>query len=241
MLIPEGLIEFIPENSALIDHLNNSLLPGWTGELTPAAVAAALPEAHRAAFASLPAAVQAQLLFDRDPHGNVSVSAIETEKFLIAGARAELQARASKAKFAPICHFFGYEGRCAAPSAFDTSYCYGLGAVAAVLLGAGVTGYMACLRGLAATPDCWRPGGLPLTCLMNVERRHGKAVPVIMKQLVDLRGRPFLRLAASRAAWAAGDAYQQPGPVQLVESADPAARAVVYQSNMTLQEEQGAQ
>lgn len=144
---------------------------------------------------------------DRDPHGNIAISQIETEKYIVQGVAAVLKERASKAKFTPLYHFFGYEGRCAAPSAFDTSYCYGLGCVAAVLLGAGITGYMACLKNLAEVPNKWVAGALPLTCLMNVEMRHGQPTPVIQKQMVDLQGRPFNYLVVSREKWAVNDEY----------------------------------
>jgi len=215
-LIPEGLIEFIPENNVLFDYLNNKLLPGWSGIPTSDEVAAKLPEDLRKTFMSIPANIRTQLLLDRDPHGNIAISQIETEKFLVQGVQQVLKQRASKAKFSPLYHFFGYEGRCCAPSAFDASYCYGLGSVAAILLGKNCTRYMAILKNLAEQPDKWIPGGLPLTCMMNVEMRHGKPTPVIQKQMVDLKGRPFGYLAVCRDKWAAEDCYQQCGPMQLV-------------------------
>lgn len=125
--------------------------------------------------------MRSQLILERDPHGNISVSSIETEKFLIAGVRQYFKDNGMATKFSPICHFFGYEGRCAAPSAFDTSYCYGLGSVAAVLIENGVNGYMSVLKNLSETPDKWVAGGLPLTSMMNIEMRHGHPTPVIQK------------------------------------------------------------
>lgn len=153
------------------------------------------------------------------------------------GVKQVLKEREENIKFSPLYHFFGYEGRCAAPSAFDSSYCYGLGSVAAILLSNGITGYMSCLKNLAETPDKWVAGGLPLTSLMNVEMRHGEPTPVIMKQMVNLKGRPFCYLAIHRAQWASEDCYQQPGPIQLIATDDEDARRVVYQSSISLMEE----
>lgn len=206
-------------------------------EVSVQAVEAQLPEDLLATFRSIPLNIRTQLLLDRDPHGNIAISQIETEKYIVQGVAAVLKERASTAKFSPLCHFFGYEGRCAAPSAFDTSYCYGLGSVAAVILGAGVTGYMACLRNLSEAPDKWRAGALPLTCMMNIEMRHGEPTPVIQKQMVDLQGRPYNYLVINREKWALGDEYVQPGPIQLIECQDAEGRAVVYQSSISLMEE----
>lgn len=236
-LIPEGLIEFIPENNKLFDYLNNKLLPSWKGEISSELVAAKLPEEYKETFLSIPPNIRTQLLLDRDPHGNIAISQIETEKFLVQGVKQVLKEREENIKFSPLYHFFGYEGRCAAPSAFDSSYCYGLGSVAAILLSNGITGYMSCLKNLAETPDKWVAGGLPLTSLMNVEMRHGEPTPVIMKQMVDLKGRPFCYLAIHRAQWASEDCYQQPGPIQLIATDDEDARRVVYQSSISLMEE----
>lgn len=239
VLIPEGLIEFIPENNELFDYLNNKLLPNWSGELSSTAVAAKLDGKLKATYESIPEPIRSQLILERDPHGNISVSSIETEKLLIAGVREYFKETNQNVKFNTICHFFGYEGRCAAPSAFDTSYCYGLGTVAAVLIGNGINGYMAMLKNLAETPDKWIAGGLPLTSMMNIEMRHGHPTPVIQKQLVDLKGGPFKYLEKNRKAWASEDHYQQPGAIQLVETQDPAGREVVYQSSMSLLLEHG--
>lgn len=236
-LIPEGLIEFIPENNELFHHLNNKLLPTWEGELTADAVAAKLPDALRKTFLSIPPGIRSQLLLDRDPHGNIAISQIETEKFLVAGVQEVLKARGANFKFSPLYHFFGYEGRCTAPSDFDSSLCYGLGSVAAVLGCNGKTGYMASLRHLAKPPAEWQPIGLPLTCLMNVEMRHGSPVPVIMKQMTDLKGNPFKLLVANREKWLKEDDYQSPGPIQLVSANTADGVAVCARPTITLLEE----
>jgi len=170
------------------------------------------------AFAMLPAAIQRQLMMDRDPHGNVQVSRIESEKLLIdlvGDLLREWQVKGHyTGKFSAQNHFFGYEGRCAAPSNFDADYCYGLGYTAAALLGAGKTGYLSSVRNLTKSADQWVAGGIPLTMMMNLERRHGKDKPVIKKALVELDGKPFAAFAAKRAAWAAADDYHYPGPIQ---------------------------
>jgi pyrophosphate--fructose-6-phosphate 1-phosphotransferase len=220
-LIPEGLVEFIPEIKALISELNDLLAHAPEGR--PAAelaeeVAGKLSPASRAAFDSLPWGIRLQLLADRDPHGNVQVSRIETEKLLIetVGARVqELRAAGqTKAKFSALNHFFGYEGRCAAPSNFDADYCYGLGFTAALLVASGLTGYLSSLRGLTKPAAEWLSGGVPLTMMMNMERRHGQDKPVIRKALVELEGKPFKAFASQRAAWAVQDDFQYPGPIQ---------------------------
>ncbi|CAL6037206.1 Pyrophosphate--fructose_6-phosphate 1-phosphotransferase [Hexamita inflata] len=236
-LIPEGLIEFIPENNKLFDYLNNKLLPGWQGEITAELVAQKLPADLKVTFESIPPTIRTQLLLDRDPHGNIAISQIETEKFLVSGVQQVIKERELKIKFSALYHFFGYEGRCAAPSAFDSSYCYGLGSVAAVLLGNGITGYMSCLKNLSEQPDKWIAGAIPLTSLMNIEMRHGARTAVIQKQMVDLAGRPFGFLVVNREKWAEQDCYQQPGPIQLIECQDVEGRNVVYQSSVTLLEE----
>ncbi|KAH0576607.1 Pyrophosphate--fructose 6-phosphate 1-phosphotransferase [Spironucleus salmonicida] len=236
-LIPEGLIEFIPENNKLFDYLNNTLLPHWTGELNPEVVAAKLPADLRATFESIPRNIRFQLLLDRDPHGNIAISQIETEKFLVAGVKEVLEARKSVAKFNPLYHFFGYEGRCCPPSNFDSSYCYGLGSVASILLANGKTGYMASLKNLSKPPQDWIPVGLPLTCLMNVEMRHGKPTPVIQKQMVDLVGKPMKMLIDNRDSWATEDHYVQPGSLQLIDATDAEAIALAARPTITLIEE----
>ena len=224
VLIPEGLIEFIPAMKALIAELN-ALLAAKGAEF--AAVAADqqrewiiknLSETNAAIYASLPAGVARQLSLDRDPHGNVQVSLIETEKLLseMVGKRLE-QLRAEgkyNGKFAALHHFFGYEGRCAAPSNFDADYCYALGFNAACLIESGVTGYMSSVRNLSKPSVQWIAGGIPITMMMNMERRHGAMKPVIQKALVRLDGAPFLKFESKRDKWALETCYIYPGPIQ---------------------------
>eukprot|EP00768_Dysnectes_brevis_P001509 gnl/Dysnectes_brevis/1395_a1571_2906.p1 GENE.gnl/Dysnectes_brevis/1395_a1571_2906~~gnl/Dysnectes_brevis/1395_a1571_2906.p1 ORF type:complete len:552 (+),score=223.61 gnl/Dysnectes_brevis/1395_a1571_2906:37-1692(+) len=243
-LIPEGLIEFIPEIAKLVDFLNNKLLPSWPEELevTPGNASERLPADLKVTFESLPALIRSQLLLDRDPHGNVAVSKIETEKFIVAGVKDELKRRmaadaALKVKFSTQCHFFGYEGRCCPPSNFDCCYCYGLGSVAAVLLSKGCNGYMASLRGLAEDISLWEPIGLPLTSMMNMEWRHGHQVAVIQKQMVALDGRPFGVAVANREKWLMEDCYEQPGPIEHVHAIDAEGRAVANRPSACVLEE----
>ncbi len=225
VLIPEGLIEFIPAMKNLIAELNDLLAAkgdefaavesneeqrNWIiGHLSPS---------NSSIYEALPAGVARQLSLDRDPHGNVQVSLIETEKLLgeMVGKRlAEMKARGNyKGKFATQFHFFGYEGRCADPSNFDADYCYALGYNAAMLINAGVTGYMSSVRNLVAPSVQWLAGGIPITMMMNMERRHGTMKPVIQKALVDLNGTPFQRFAAKRDTWAKETCYMYPGPIQ---------------------------
>jgi pyrophosphate--fructose-6-phosphate 1-phosphotransferase len=221
VLIPEGLVEFIPEIKALISELNDLLAHAAEGR--PAAelaeeVAGKLTPASRLAFDSLPWGIRLQLLADRDPHGNVQVSRIETEKLLIetVGRRvADLSKLGqSKAKFSALNHFFGYEGRCAAPSNFDADYCYGLGFTASLLVASGLTGYLSSMRGLIHPAAQWQAGGVPLTMMMNIEHRHGLDKPVIRKALVELDGKPFKAFASQREAWTIKDDFQYPGPIQ---------------------------
>ncbi len=224
-LIPEGLIEFIPEMRALIGELND--LMAKEGEYFKTLrssddqlqfVNQRLSAASSHVFSSLPHAIQQQLLMDRDPHGNVQVSRIETEKLLIDMVTDTLRKRKAdgtfKGGFSAQSHFFGYEGRCAAPSNFDADYCYALGYTAGALVQAGVTGYMACVSNVAAPARKWVAGGVPLTMMMNMERRHGASKPVIRKALVELHGAPFKAFAAARAHWAIQDEYLNPGPIQ---------------------------
>jgi len=228
VLIPEGLIEFIPEMQTLIGELNELLsdkggnkthfdaLPSDDDRLQ--FVNSKLSPASSQAFSSLPMAIQFQLLGDRDPHGNVQVSRIETEKLLIDLVGDLLRewktAETYTGKFSAQSHFFGYEGRCAAPSNFDADYCYSLGYTAAALIGGGKTGYLSSVRGLCAPAAEWLAGGIPLTMMMNVERRHGEAKAVIRKALVELDGKPFKTFAAMRDANAVGTEYVYPGPIQ---------------------------
>lgn len=225
VLVPEGLIEFVPALKALVAEVNH-LLAEREAEFSKlettadkiATLAGWLKAENAATFNSLPASIQAQLLLDRDPHGNVQVSLIETEKLLSEMVAAKLKADAefkkAGGKFSAQHHFFGYEGRAAAPSNFDADYCYSLGAVAAVLIRAGKTGYMASIRNLSKGPANWVAGGIPITMLFNMEIRHGKPKPVIQKALVDLDGPAFKELAKHRDAWAVEDAFLFPGPIQ---------------------------
>ncbi len=224
-LIPEGLIEFVPEVKALIAELNDLLAANaeefarlTDAESKTAFVSARLSADAAAVFTSLPKGIQAQLCNDRDPHGNVQVSLIETEKMLaemVKGRLAEMAKEGSyKGKFASQVHFFGYEGRCAAPSNFDADYCYSLGYTAAALIGAGRTGYMSSVRNTVKPAAEWIAGGIPITMMMNLERRHGHDKPVIRKALVELDGKPFKAFAAKRDRWAVETGYIYPGPIQ---------------------------
>ncbi len=224
-LIPEGLVEFIPEVKALIAELNDLLAKEEAafsaltdGDEKVAFLKSRLSAEKAAVYTSLPHAIQLQLCLDRDPHGNVQVSLIETEKMLAEMVKAKLAklkaAGQYSGKFSTQTHFFGYEGRCAAPSNFDADYCYSLGYTAAALLGAGKTGYMSSVRNTVRPAAEWVAGGIPITMMMNVERRHGEDKPVIKKALVELDGAPFRFFAAHRAAWAVETAYVYPGPIQ---------------------------
>ncbi|MGN1365066.1 MAG: diphosphate--fructose-6-phosphate 1-phosphotransferase, partial [Victivallis vadensis] len=223
-LIPEGLIEFVPEIKVLIAELNDLLAAN-------AAKVDAMEKADKVAFAkanlsaesakvfgSLPTGIQMQLCNDRDPHGNVQVSLIETEKMLAEMVGTRLKQMKSEGaydgKFSTQVHFFGYEGRCAAPSNYDADYCYSLGYNAAALIGAGKTGYMSSVRNTMLPASKWIAGGIPITMMMNIERRHGHDKPVIKKALVELDGAPFKFFAAHRAEWAKETAYVYPGPIQ---------------------------
>ncbi len=224
VLIPEGLIEFIPAVKKLIAELND-LLAKNSAEF--AAVDAAdqrqyiidhLSEENSAIYASLPTGVARQLSLDRDPHGNVQVSLIETEKLLseMVGKRLAQMAEEGNyvGKFAALHHFFGYEGRCADPSNFDADYCYALGFNAACLINEGVTGYISSVRKLTKPAVQWIPGGIPITMMMNMERRHGEMKPVIQKALVRLDDAPFQKFASKRDEWSLNTDYIYPGPIQ---------------------------
>ena len=224
VLIPEGLIEFIPAMKRLIAELNDFLAAN--GEEFNSIDRANqreyiinhLSAENAAIYASLPEGVARQLSLDRDPHGNVQVSLIETEKLLsemVATKLAEWKKEGKYVgKFAPQHHFFGYEGRCAAPSNFDADYCYSLGYTASVLIANGKTGYMSSVRNTTAPAAEWIAGGVPITMMMNMERRHGEMKPVIQKALVKLDGAPFKAFAAQRETWAKETAYVYPGPIQ---------------------------
>ena len=224
VLIPEGLIEFIPAMKRLIAELNDFL--AHNGEEFAAVEKAEqrqyiidhLTAENAAIYASLPEGVARQLSLDRDPHGNVQVSLIETEKLLseMVGNKLAAWKKEGKfvGKFAPQHHFFGYEGRCAAPSNFDADYCYSLGYTASMLIANGKTGYMSSVRNTTAPAAEWIAGGVPITMMMNMERRHGEMKPVIQKALVRLDGAPFKKFAACREEWAKETAYVYPGPIQ---------------------------
>ncbi|MGQ1889963.1 diphosphate--fructose-6-phosphate 1-phosphotransferase [Thermophagus sp. OGC60D27] len=225
VLIPEGLVEFIPAMKALIGELND-LLAKYENEVNALEsnkerrgfVASKLSEASAQVFTQLPNSIANQLMLDRDPHGNVQVSMIETEKLLIDMVKAKVKALKKegkfKGKFKAQAHFFGYEGRCASPSNFDADYTYSLGNAAAILIAEGKTGYMASVRNLTAPADEWTAGGVPITSLMNMERRHGVMKPVIQKALVKLDGAPFKTFAKNRDEWAQNTLYIYPGPIQ---------------------------
>ena len=224
VLIPEGLIEFIPAIGRLIDELNDLLAAHGADykdldkEEQRKYILAHLSKENAETFATLPEGVARQLSLDRDPHGNVQVSLIETEKLIsdMVGAKLAEWKKEGKfvGKFAAQHHFFGYEGRCAAPSNFDADYCYALGVSAANLIASGKTGYMAIVKNLSAPTDEWKAGGVPITMMMNMERRNGEMKPVIRKALVELDGAPFKEFAAHREEWARKTSYVYPGPIQ---------------------------
>lgn len=241
VVIPEGLIEFIPAIKKLISELNDILA---TDEAKAVArenqieyVKAHLNAANLATFNSLPAGVASQLALDRDPHGNVQVSLIETEQLLaeMVGKKLAEWKKEGKyvGKFGTQHHFFGYEGRCAAPSNFDADYCYSLGFNASRLISAGKTGYMSVIRNTTAPAAEWIAGGVPITMMMNLEKRAGKFKPVIRKALVELDGAPFKYFAANRDNWAVNTCYLYPGSIQYWGPSE-----VCDQTTKTLQLEQ---
>ena len=240
VLIPEGLIEFIPAMKKLIAELNDLLAHNAeefaASENQRQYIIDHLSAENAAVYASLPEGVARQLSLDRDPHGNVQVSLIETEKLLseMVGRRlAEMKEEGSfVGKFAALHHFFGYEGRCADPSNFDADYCYALGFNAACLINSGVTGYMSSVRNLTKPSVQWIAGGIPITMMMNMERRHGAMKPVIQKALVRLDDAPFLKFASKRDVWAVDTCYMYPGPIQYFGPAE-----VCDQPSMTLRYE----
>ncbi len=224
-LVPEGLIEFIPEMKELIAALND-MLSDHEAELAKMTTVAEkkefiiskLPAKLAALMKSLPAGIASQLMLDRDPHGNVQVSLIETEKLLVEMLRVKLaemkKAGKYNGKFSAITHFFGYEGRCGVPSTFDANYTYALGYNAAVLALNKCSGYLSSVRKLTKKAKDWECGGIPLTMMMNIERRKGKEKPVIRKALVELKGEPFKFLSKNRGEWALTESYIFPGPIQ---------------------------
>ena len=225
ILIPEGLIEFVPAMKRLIAELNDLLASNEefnaleSDDEKRQFVKACLSPDSCALFRDLPKGIARQLMLDRDPHGNVQVSQIETEKLLIemvAKRLAVLKASGTyKGKFSALGHFFGYEGRCAIPSNFDADYCYSLGITATWLIANGKSGYMALVQNLTSPASEWQAGGVPITMMMNMEKRAGKMKPVIQKALVDLNGAPFKYLEEHREEWAdANTSYIYPGPIQ---------------------------
>ncbi|MBP5616572.1 MAG: diphosphate--fructose-6-phosphate 1-phosphotransferase [Elusimicrobiaceae bacterium] len=245
VLVPEGLIEFIPEMKELISTLNDALADNEAAlaKLNTLAekkefILRKLPKKLADLMQSLPPAIAGQLMLDRDPHGNVQVSLIETEKLLVDMIKtrlAELKKQGKyMGKFAAITHFFGYEGRCGVPSTFDANYTYALGYNAAVLALNKCTGYLSSIKKLTNKAQDWVAGGVPLTMMMNIERRKGKEKPVIKKALVELKGKPFAYLSKVRATWATQDQFVFPGPIQFFGPA-----AVTDITTVTLQLEAG--
>ena len=242
VLIPEGLIEFIPAIKSLIAELNDFLahheaeFRAVATDEQRAFIISQLSEANSKLYASLPSSVARQLTLDRDPHGNVQVSLIETEKLLAQMVGSKLaewkeEGRYS-GKFASLTHFFGYEGRCSMPSNFDADYCYALGRTAACLIASGVTGYMSSVQNLTAPAHEWIAGGIPTTMMMNMERRHGEMKPVIQKALVDLKGKPFAYFTAHRDEWAEETSFVYPGPIQFFgtpEICDQPSRTLILE------------
>ncbi len=226
-IVPEGLIEFIPEMKSMISNLNDIMAeletdPSFLGATSMhdkfAIVERRLDDSNASVYSSLPAGIKAQLLADRDPHGNVQVSKIETEKLLIEMISSRLSELKSQGqyvgKFSAQSHFFGYEGRCAFPSNFDADYCYSLGYNAFALINFGLTGYLSSVRNLTKPASEWIAGGIPLTMMMNMEKRHGEMKPVIQKALVKLDGPVFKQLQDNREDWAMNDRYLFPGAIQ---------------------------
>lgn len=227
VIVPEGLIEFIPEMRSLISNLNDLMGelehdPDFNNATSThekfEIVQNRLKDENTKVFASLPALIKAQLLMDRDPHGNVQVSRIETEKLLIEMLKSKLSDLKSQGKyvgkFSELSHFFGYEGRCAFPSNFDADYCYSLGYNAFALINFGLTGYISSVKNLTKSASEWVAGGVPLTMMMNMEKRHGELKPVIQKALVKLDGPVFKKLEQNRENWALNDQYKFPGAIQ---------------------------
>lgn len=246
IVIPEGLIEFIPEMKALISELNDLLAHDADGLSEKFSSAPSvdvleslgLSSQSAGVYFSLPDNIRQQLVMDRDPHGNVQVSRIETEKLLIGMVENKLAGMKSSGSytgsFSAQNHFFGYEGRCAAPSNFDADYCYSLGYSASALLGAGKTAYLSSVRNLTKPATEWIAGGIPLTSMMNVERRHGQDKPVIQKALVELDGKPFAKLAANREKWGVETSYIFPGPIQYfgpTEVCDQPSKTIVLEQS----------
>ncbi|HCE47658.1 MAG TPA: diphosphate--fructose-6-phosphate 1-phosphotransferase [Prevotellaceae bacterium] len=241
VLIPEGLIEFIPSIERLISELNDVLSSAAYTEAQPKDriewLLGNLTKENSATLASLPRTFADQLTGERDPHGNVQVSLIETEKLLSSMVAEKLQKMKAEGKyngkFSALHHFFGYEGRCAAPSNFDADYCYSLGVSASQLIANGKTGYMAIVKNTIAPAEQWIAGGVPITMMLNMEKRNGAMKPVIRKALVDLEGKPFKTFAAQREEWKKNTCFVYPGPIQYFGPSEVCDRTTV-----TLQLEQ---
>ena len=221
-IIPEGVVEFVPEFKALIAEINELLAGNKTEEFNAlgsweekyAFIEKGLTAESMAVFAILPQTIQQQLFLERDPHGNVQVSLIESEKLLSALVKDKLAERGFTGKFNALHHFFGYEGRCAFPSNFDADYCYSLGYNAFMLIQYGYNGYLSKVSNLSKPAEEWVAGGMPITKMMNIERRNGEDKPVIKKALVELDGKPFKYFEANRDTWAVETAYTYPGAIQ---------------------------
>ena len=221
-IIPEGVVEFVPEFKALIAEINELLAGNKTEEFNAlgsweekyAFIEKGLTAESMAVFAILPQTIQQQLFLERDPHGNVQVSLIESEKLFSALVKDKLAERGFTGKFNALHHFFGYEGRCAFPSNFDADYCYSLGYNAFMLIQYGYNGYLSKVSNLSKPAEEWVAGGMPITKMMNIERRNGEDKPVIKKALVELDGKPFKYFEANRDTWAVETAYTYPGAIQ---------------------------
>ncbi|MCR5261096.1 MAG: diphosphate--fructose-6-phosphate 1-phosphotransferase [Candidatus Gastranaerophilales bacterium] len=247
VLVPEGLIEFIPEIKSMISNLNDVLalieddadyMNAQTEVEKYEIIKNRLEPQNAEVYSSLPNMIKSQLLMDRDPHGNVQVSRIDTEKLLIAMVRERLTKMKEEGryngKFSDLAHFFGYEGRCAFPSNFDADYCYSLGFNAFALMNFGLTGYISSVRNLTAPAKDWVAGGIPLTMMMNMEKRHGEFKPVIKKALVEIDGPVFKYLQDHREEWAMEDCYLFPGAIQYFgpsEVADITTRTLQLEKN----------
>ena len=245
-IIPEGIVEFVPEFSALIAEINELLagektdafnaLPDWQAKYD--FIKSGLSASAFAVFDLLPVGIQQQLFLERDPHGNVQVSLIESEKLFSELVKNELAKRKAagtyKGKFSALHHFFGYEGRCAFPSNFDADYCYSLGYNAFMLIQYGYTGYLSKVSNISKSADEWVAGGMPITKMMNIERRNGADKPVIRKALVELDGKPFKYFEANRDKWAVETCFTYPGAIQYFGPSEVCDRTTV-----TLALEQG--
>ncbi|MCL2066055.1 MAG: diphosphate--fructose-6-phosphate 1-phosphotransferase [Treponema sp.] len=245
VLIPEGLVEFIPEIKKLISELNDAIaadeknfasISSFLDQITW--LSRRISQPSYSLLYTLPPDIAQQFLMDRDPHGNVQVSRIETEKLLVSMVEKKLQGLKDinlyKGSFSGLTHFFGYEGRCAFPSNFDADYCYSLGFSAFLLIASGLTGYLSSVRNLTAPAEQWIAGGIPLTMMMNMEQRHGSKKPVIKKALIDLDGKPFKAFKAAREEWAEKTCFLYPGAIQYFGPEE-----VCDQTTITLKMERG--